>query len=200
MGRKAIKKSRKNQTAKMSQWLELLLVKLQSVELSDLTIDDLAKMSGKSKATIYKYFESKEDVILAACQTRIKVVMEIVFKIQQDKTTPIEVRYSRLLEQFSAGVSDITISFLHDIKNHYPTSWAAINLFSDSFVTLLEELYLTGMNNGLFRPMPIELLGTLDKYFVTQIVTNRQIFRNPEYTLNYLIRDYLLLRLEGLNK
>lgn len=168
----------------MSQWLELLLVKLQSVELSDLTIDDLAKLSGKSKATIDNYFESKEDVILAACLTRIKVVMEVVFKIQQDKTTPIGVRYSRLLEQFSAGVSDITVSFLHDIKTYYPTSFATINLFRDSFVTLQEELYLTGMNNGLFRPLPIELLEALDKYFFTQIVTNRQIFRNPEYTLN----------------
>ena len=200
MGRKSLEKSRREPTDKINQWLIILLVKLQNVELANLTIDDLAMMSGKSKSTIYKYFESKDDIILAACQTRIKVIMEIVMKIKQDNSAPIEVRYTRLLEQFSEGVSDITIAFLHDIQAYYPSSWEAINSFSDSFIELLSHLYGEGMNSGLYRPISLELLGVLDKYFVTQIVTNQSIFKDPNYTLSYLVRDYLRLRFDGLNK
>ena len=200
MGRKALEKVRKTPTDKINQWLKLLLVKLQTVELANLTIDDLAKLSGKSKGTIYKYFESKEEVVLAACQTRVEVVTKIILNIHQDTSTPVEVRYRQLLEEFSARLSDITISFFYDIQLYYPTSWNAINGVSDVFVTLLEDLYQQGIDKGLFRPISIELLKTLDRFFVTQVITNQAIFKDPNYTLNYLVRDYLQLRLEGLNK
>lgn len=200
MGRKALEKVRKAPTDKINQWLKLVLVKLQTVELTNLTIDDLAKLSGKSKGTIYKYFESKEEVVLAACQTRIEEVTPIIKNIHQDTSTPVEVRYRQLLEEFSARLADITISFFHDVQLYYPTAWEAISGVSELFVTLLEDLYQQGMDKGLFRPISIELLKTLDRFFVTQIITNPAIFKDPNYTLNYLIRDYLQLRLEGLNK
>ena len=200
MGRKALEKVRKVPTEKINQWLKLLLVKLQTVELTNLTIDDLAKLSGKSKGTIYKYFESKEEVVLAACQTRIEEVTPIIKNIHQDTSTPVEVRYRQLLEEFSARLADITISFFHDVQLYYPTAWEAISGVSDLFVSLLEDLYQQGMDKGLFRPISIELLKVLDRFFITQIITNPAIFKDPNYTLNYLIRDYLQLRLEGLNK
>jgi len=83
---------------------------------------------------------------------------------------------------------------------YYPTAWEAISGVSELFVSLLEDLYQQGMDKGLFRPISIELLKALDRFFVTQIITNQAIFKDPNYTLNYLIRDYLQLRLEGLNK
>lgn len=200
LGRKAIQKTRKATTTKMNIWLEALLIELQSMSLANLTIDDLAQVSGKSKTTIYKYFESKEEVVLAACETRIKVVIGIVKNIEVDKTAPIEVRYTKLLEQFSSGVSDISITFLHDIKTYYPTSWSAINRFNDAFIKLLGTLYQEGIKGGVYHPISIELLGALDKFFVTQIVTDQSIFEDPNYTLSHLVRDYLHLRLRGLNK
>ena len=200
MGRKAVEKARKAPTKKINEWLKVLLVKLQTVDLANLTIDDLAQLSGKSKATIYKYFESKEEVILAACQTRIAEVSPVIKNIHQDTSTPVEVRYRQLLEEFSARLSDITISFFHDVRLYYPTSWEAISGVSELFVTLLEDLYQQGMDKGIFRRVSLELLKALDRFFVTQIITNRAIFKDPDYTLNYLIRDYLRLRLEGLNK
>ena len=200
MGRKAKEKLRKQPTEKVNRWLSLLLNKLQTIPLANLTIDDLAKLSGISKSTIYKYFECKEEVILAACQTRNVVVIEIMQKIQQDISLPIEVRYTKLLEEFTANVSDITISFFHDVQLYYPTAWDSINKVGDMLVAILEELYQLGMEKGLFRPISIDLLKALDKYFVTEIVSNQEIFKDPDYTLDYLVRDYLRLRLEGLNK
>ena len=200
LGRKALEKVRKAPTEKINQWLKLLLVKLQTIELAHLTIDDLAQLSGKSKATIYKYFGSKEEVILAACQTRIDEVTPLIKNIHQDKDTPVEVRYRQLLEEFSARLADIRISFFHDVQLYYPIAWEAISGVSDLFVNLLNDLYQQGMNMGLFRPISIELLKALDRFFVTQIITNQSIFKDPNYTLKYLIRDYLRLRLEGLNK
>ena len=200
MGRKAIEKIRKDPTEKINDWLRVLLIKLQTADLADMTIDNLAQLSGKSKATIYKYFESKEEVILAACQTRINEVIPIIQNIHNDSSQTVEVKYRRLIEEFSTRLSDITISFFHDVHLHYPTAWQAINGVSDVFVALLEELYEQGIGQNLFRPISIELLKELDRFFVTQIITNQSIFKDPDYTLKFLVRDYLLLRLEGLKK
>jgi len=200
LGRRAIEKIRKAPTAKVNEWLKSLLIQLQTVELSELTIDDLANLSGKSKATLYKYFESKEEVILAACQTRIDAVTPIMEHILEDTATSVERRYQQLIEEFASRLSDITISFFHDVQSYYPTAWEAINGVSELFVTSLEDLYGQGIEKGLFQPINIELLKTLDRFFVTQVITNQSIFKDPDYTLDCLVRDYLKLRLEGLNR
>ena len=176
------------------------MLKLQDVDLEKLTIDDISKISEKSKASIYSYFSSKEDVIYAACETRVNLVYGIINDIKDDRTAPLEIRYSRLIETFSKGLSDITISFMKDVKKYYPMSWELINDFSDHFVELLETLYSEGMESGIFRKMSIPLLKHLDKHFVTNIVTDSELFEDSSYTLDYLVRDYLKLRLVGIEK
>ena len=103
-----------------------------------------------------------------------------------------------LIEEFATRLSDISISFFHDVQLHYPIAWTAINDVSEVFITILEELYQQGMDQHLFRPMSIELLKELDRYFVTHMISNQKIFKDPNYTLKVLVEEYLALRLNGL--
>jgi hypothetical protein len=56
------------------------------------------------------------------------------------------------------------------------------------------------MAEGIYNPISIELLGFLDRLFVTQVVTNPAFFSDEQYTISNLVRDYLKLRLHGLLK
>lgn len=199
MGRKALSRKRKSITPKINIWLGELLLRLQYEDLDKLTMDDIASLGGKSKSTIYEYFESKEDIFLAACQTRITLLVESgLNKAQQDSST-VE-RYERLVEIFAEGTAGISFYFLQSVKQNYPKAWEVIEAFINNYIDLLKEQYQQGMAEGTFNPISIELLGFLDKLFVTQVVTNPDFFSDKEYTISNLVRDYLNLRLNGLLK
>lgn len=192
-------RKRKSISPKVNIWLGELLLLLQYEDLDKLTMDDIARLVGKSKSTIYEYFESKEDILLAACQTRISFLVESGLKEAQQERSTVE-RYERLVEIFAEGTAGISIHFLQSIKQHYPKAWELIEEFTNNYIDLLKEQYRQGMAEGIYNPISIELLGFLDRLFVTQVVTNPDFFSDEQYSVSNLVRDYLRLRLHGLLK
>lgn len=198
MGRKALERKRKPITKKTEKWLRELLLKLQYEELGELTMDDLARIAGKSKSTLYEYFESKEDIIEAVCKTRISVLFASLEGLGEGADT-VQL-YTRLMEVFAEGTTGISVSFVQGVKKYYPKAWLVIEGFTDRFVELLQEHYRAGIAEGVYNSVSVELLGHLDKLFIIQVVTNSAIFSDDKYTVSNLVRDYLNLRLRGLLK
>ncbi len=199
MGRKPESKERKKISAKVNKWLMQLLIDLQYENLEQLTTDDIARIAGKSKSTIYQYFKSKEEVLTAACQIRITVLMNALVQLNEQNLSGVE-RYTQLIEIFAEGTTGISIQFLQSIKQGYPSTWKVIDTFTNQYVALLEQHYEQGIKEGIYNPVSVELLSNLDKLFVIQVVTNPTIFTDDKYTVSNLIRDYLSLRLTGLLK
>tara|TARA_B100000795_G_scaffold263054_1_gene241687 strand:- start:15820 stop:16428 length:609 start_codon:yes stop_codon:yes gene_type:complete len=199
MGRKSHVKPRKPITKKVNLWLEELLIQLQYKDLEKLTIDDLAELAEKSKSTIYQYFKSKEDVLLAVCQTRVDSLTEVILETLQQKPTTIQL-YKRLLEILANGTAGISISFLQTIKKNYPKVWLVIEKFTDNFIEILKEQYKIGITEGVFNAISIDLMTHLDRIFIMEVVTNPKLFNDKEFTITNLISDYLNLRLVGLLK
>jgi len=199
MGRKSLVRKRKQITEKTNKWLSELLLALQYENLEQLTMDDFARIAGKSKSTIYEYFESKEEILQASCQTRITALGESILKISEQNLNTIEL-YTQLMEIFAEGTAGISISFLQSVKQHFPKAWSVIDMFTNGFVELLKDQYNTGMEAGIYNPISVELLGNIDKLFINQVVTNPEMFSDEKYTVSNLVRDYLNLRLNGLLK
>lgn len=199
MGRKSLLKKRKDLTHKTHSWLNDLLEGLQYEDLEQLTMDDVARIAGKSKSTIYEYFKSKEEILQATCQTRTKVISDSLLNLRHQELDTVAL-YEQLIEIFAVGTSGISLSFLQNIKQHYPKVWLVVEEFTDSFVELLKDHYKKGIKEEIYNSVSIELLGNIDKLFVTQVVTNPSIFSDEKYTISNLIRDYLNLRLMGLLK
>lgn len=199
MGRKSLNKNRKPITKKVKQWLEKLLLELQDKDLEKLTIDDLALLADKSKSTIYIYFESKEEIIIAICNIRVETITESIAQAFQQELDTIKL-YESLVQQFTEGTAGISISFLQSIKQNYPSAWAIVENFTDIFIDLLKAQYNKGIEEGIFNDIPVDLMSHLDKIFVMQVVTNPTLFNDKTYKTSALIQDYLNLRLTGLLK
>jgi len=199
MGRKSSDKKRKQISSRVNSWLSQLLVDLQFENLEDLTMDDLARLAGKSKSTIYEYFSSKEEILKAACQTRTQELLSAIVQLGEKKLDGVE-RYRQLIEVFAEGTTGISITFLQSIKKDYPAAWAVVDNFTNQFVGLLEQHYAAGIKEGVYNSISVELLSHLDQLFIIQVVTNPAIFTDEKYTISKLIRDYLNLRLLGLLK
>lgn len=199
MGRKAVLKKRKPITNKVKNWLSDLLIKIQYENLEELTIDDLAKLAGISKSTVYEYFKSKEEILSAACKTKVEVLVNELALLRGENISTNEL-YEKFVELFANGTSDISIGFLQSIKKYYPNAWILIESFIESYLDLLKMQYTKGMSEGIYTKTSIELLINIDKIFVLQVVTNFSLFNDKTYTLSQLIREYLNLRLNGLLK
>jgi len=199
MGRKALTKNRKPITKKVEKWLEVLLLELQNKDLEKLTIDDLAELTKKSKSTIYIYFESKEEILIAACKTRLDTISNNLSLTFQEELDTVEL-YESLVQLFTEGTSGISLYFLQNIKQNYLSAWTLIEDFTDHFIELLKTQYKKGISEGLFNDFSIELASQIDKLFVMQVVTNPDLFNDKTYTTSQLINDYLNLRLTGLLK
>jgi hypothetical protein len=127
------------------------------------------------------------------------VISDSLLNLRQQDLDTVSL-YAQLIELFAVGSSGISLSFLQDIKQHYPIVWLVVEEFTDSFVELLKDHYIKGIKEEVYNSVSIELLGNIDKLFVTQVVTNPSIFSDDKYTISNLIRDYLNLRLMGLLK
>lgn len=197
MGRKSLKKKRKKRNDKVILWLGQLLLKLQGEDLEALTMDDMARLAGKSKSTVYEYFSSKEEILHAACEIRINAITaSIAAKLQEELDTVT--LYKDLVQIFAQGTDGITISFLQSIRQNYPQAWKIIDNFTDAFVELLKVHYRKGMDEGIYNNFSVDLMGHIDKLFVIEVVTNKDIFSDDQYIVSNLVRDYLNIRLNGL--
>ena len=197
MGRKSIDKNRKGPQAKTDRWLADLIPQLREQDLASLTMNDLAKLLGKSKSTLYEYFESKEEILTRAIALRIERIA--AYRELLDETHSEPEVYRSVLEFLCEQISDISIQLLEQVQIHFPDIWQHIDQFLQLIITDLGALYERGMAKGVFRPTSIRLLTRLDQFFVTQIITDLTFKEEQGVSLDQLVRYYLELRFSGIN-
>lgn len=125
---------------------------------SKLTVSEVAKNAGVAKGSIYKYFDSKEDIVFAIIENeQDSYDKEILSKIQSANTIEEKVLalfdlcianddnaiqrrkiYKEFISICIENPSDKMLKFLYNIKQKY-TLW-------------LEEIFNDGIKNGDLKP------------------------------------------------
>lgn len=197
MGRKSLEKNRKGKNEKTRAWAEILLPQLQEVDLGQLTMDAIAEKIRKSKSTLYEYFKTKEEVMDYVTEIRIEQLKTYKKKLLLSGEAPDRI-YMHFIELISQGIQDISSHFLQQLEQEFPSSWQIVKDFLDELVKDLQLFYEMGMEAGYFRRSSVNLLSTLDAFFVTQIITNADFFKKSGQSLEEIVKDYLVLKFEGL--
>lgn len=197
MGRKSIERERKPLTEKAKVWVRQLVPLIQDRPLDKLTLDELAELMGKSKSTIYSYFSTKEEIYLTAVQL---ILEDLQYVITEDaiKGENMDVVLRSMLLQISEGIEGLSISFLEQIKEHFPEVWSAIEFFTSMLLANLEKVYNQGMEAGDFKQFNVSLLIAMDRHFVMSIMTNTEQFSDQGLSLQDLVQEYVDLRLSAI--
>ena len=197
MGRKAIRRERKALSPKAISWLRELIPLMEGKDLDKLTLDELAALLGKSKSTLYTYFSTKEEIFAAAVQL---VLTDLAFVASPEAlaTEDMEAALRELLRSLSKGLDGVPISFLQQLKLHYPQIWLSIEQFTTAVLANFECIYRLGMERGDFKGYNLALLCALDQYFVLSIMPNAEIFKDEGLSLEALVKEYLDLRMAAL--
>ncbi|MDD8025760.1 MAG: helix-turn-helix domain containing protein [Acidobacteriota bacterium] len=135
---------------------------------SRVTMDDLAARLGVGKATLYKVFSGKEDVLVAVVQ---RVVSETVGRfeyVMADSTAGFVERISFVLQTIGTLFASISPLLFEDMRRYAPHIWEAINTVRHDIArTNFEKLLRGGIQAGVFRDdLDIDLV--LDM-FISQI-------------------------------
>jgi AcrR family transcriptional regulator len=197
MGRKALDKTRRPLSEKAKTWMRDLLPKLQDKQLDKLTLDQIALLSGRSKSTIYTYFNSKEEIYLTAIQMVLTDLKASIYT-EIPKNLSMEESYREILFKISKGISGLSIQFLGEIQTYFPKVWMEVEQFTDSLLLTFRAIYKRGMQSGEFYFFNVELLMAMDSHFVMSIMTDSKRFKHNNITLNDLVVEYLELRIKAL--
>ncbi|MEZ4801339.1 MAG: TetR/AcrR family transcriptional regulator [Gelidibacter sp.] len=116
------------------------------------TMDELANELGISKKTIYKYFESKEDLVAESVIFLIenfKDDIQTIVASQNEPITSIILIYQKGFEH----LKNFKPSFIFGLKKYYPKANTVFDDYRDSFTqTTIYNLLVEAKSAGIIKP------------------------------------------------
>ena len=182
MGRKSSAKIRKDSPKRKKEWVEKLTPLFFEKGIKAVSMDDAAQFLGVSKATLYKYFRSREEILKMGMEIKLESISGFVLRLQNTSEEYLA-RYQQAIQHFTESTSDITNHFLADLKQLHPDLWQLIERFREFSSGILAQYYREGIEQNYFAPLPTSLLVESDRFFFDR-------FTDPEF----LMRENLSLK------
>ncbi|MDY0779825.1 TetR/AcrR family transcriptional regulator [Tenacibaculum sp. IB213877] len=164
------------------------------------SMDELAALLGISKKTIYKYFDSKEELVTASIEYLIceyNEAIENLINTEKDSITIIILMYQKAFERLVY----FKPSFIFGLKKYYPSANKVFNDFRDNFVKVrIYNLLKTAEKKGiLLDDVNLNLFCDLFfKRFEEIAFIHNNLFE--EYPTKDLLNHFIVYSLRGITK
>jgi AcrR family transcriptional regulator len=198
MGRTPVNKKRIDNKSKQMEIASRLGVAFFENGFSNYSTEEICEIAQKSKATIYKYFRSKEEIVEFITQMKLTEIHRFA-DLLSDNTMDYPERYRSAVELVINAFSGISHLFLDDLKKEYPNIFEVIVGFKNISINLLEDFYNQGVTSGGFRDLNPKLLAANDDLFFTSILET-DFLTGKEFTIQELFENYFSARFNGILK
>lgn len=198
MGRKATDKQRKDNPGRKREWAEELAPFFYHRGIKGVTMDDVAVQLGKSKATIYKYFRSQEEILDISLNITLEKIAGFI-PILADADKSYHDRYYQGVEHLSLHIGNISSLFLRDVQELFPAIWQKIRDFMEMATQILREFYESGIRDGVFRDIHTGLLVLSDR-FLFNALTDPSFLEEHQLSLQEAFSEYFRMKFYGLMK
>lgn len=126
---------------------------------SKVSASEIAQALGISKKTLYREFETKEDILRAVILPKLKESSKRIDAILSNKAMPFLDKLKEVMSMIGYQHQRVSPILMRDIFVHAPDVWAEIHEVKQArfrkFGTLLEE----GITRGVFRSdVPAEVI------------------------------------------
>lgn len=168
----------------------LPIVKKQGI--SPLRTDDIARYMDISKATMYKYFSSKDEII----QYIVKVYAEYITSIDQtifEETVPFGERFQKTFEQSLLIAFYISDIFILDLRNSAPVLYEQIIQAKNERNNKLKKFYEEYIKKEVFNNINPALILIQDDVLLRKLFEPTILIQN-NMTLYQALFDYYILK------
>jgi len=157
--------------------IEQIEDKLFSEGFYKTTMDDVASELGMSKKTIYKFFPSKEDLVMAIAKHFMnRMKSKILPSLNSDKNA-IE-KLGELIKILAGASEKISKKRMEEMKRHFPAIWNEIDSFRTKMMfENITKIINQGKEEGLFIDYPTSIIMNMLVASVRSVV-------NPDFILN----------------
>ncbi len=196
MGRKHLSKSRVQDPELKRQWAAQLSPIFQEKGLKNFPMDRAALELGVSKATLYKYFRSREEILDLALEIKLQEMRRYQLKLS-DPDLPYLERFFEALTITTAELSSISTVFLSDLKGSYPRVWKRVQTFIDDALESLKIFYAQGIALGELAPVHPAILVLTDELFFGKL-SDPDFLEQRGLNLRDALESYFLLKFGGI--
>jgi len=139
---------------------------------SRVTTQDIAASIGISKKTLYQYFPSKNEIVLAALRANFEGLGKKVDVLFDNPEMSFEARFTALLSILSVQINSISFLLIEDIHKYLPEAWEIIDTFRrEKVLNRLIVLIREGQRQGFVRQsLDIDTVLFLIFNIITQVL------------------------------
>jgi len=166
-----------------------------------LTIQDLADLMQISRASLYNYFTSKEDIIMEMTKLFIQYTHEAE-RIIANEEMSYAYRLLKVYEQSVLSAIYASDNYLHDLKASCVLLYEEKLEYKRERRAVVKHFYLKGMETGVFQELNADILmmqeeACLDKLFHSSFLVEADLSLKQALYDCYRAKEAQILRPEA---
>lgn len=166
--------------------------------IKSVSMDDIAREQGMSKKTLYKYFESKKDLVKKVALAHNDSEKESICAIR-DKTQDAVHEMVLIARYVHDMLKDIRPSVIFDLKKYYRQSWKLFESLHNEFVySTIKSNIERGRIDGLYREDFNEDIIARFYTGMTLIITEEQLFPEKSYPIEAIYNQFMNYHLNAI--
>lgn len=144
------------------------------------TMDDVAKVLGMSKKTIYKVFRDKESMFYAMVDYMFDSIKESERAILEDESMTTIEKVRKILGVMPEGYKDVDFRQLYSLKDKYPAVYKQVEIRLETGWETTIALIEQGIQEGVIRDVNVPLVkmmleASLEQFFQRDILIQNHI-------------------------
>ena len=170
------------------KFVQKLVYPIKRNGIKALRSDDIAKYMGLSKATLYKYFSSKDEIFRALVEYYIAELLEVTIDNVDDAFSYVK-EWQKTFKNSLLSANFISEPFKNDLKESYPELLEMIKKASQKYNVKLIAFYKKGINFGVFNDLNPAIVTLQDEAFFKDMINPLYLMDN-NLTIRTAINDY----------
>ncbi|WP_340400618.1 TetR/AcrR family transcriptional regulator [Paenibacillus sp. FSL H8-0079] len=167
-----------------------LLTYVKKNGFQSLKMDEIAKIMDISRATLYKYFSTKEDIITFIVSICVEYIYEIIEDSDSDQV--IVQRFQQTFEQTILLKEFFTDIFLRDLESSYPENYERLEVAMKQREDQELAFYDEGIKEGYFNKIDGRLIVMQDE-ILSNVLDVKYLMEN-HLTVYQVLFDYYNLK------
>ncbi|WOZ37223.1 TetR/AcrR family transcriptional regulator [Paenibacillus polymyxa] len=173
--------------------LKKLIPSLMKDGFQQMRMDDIAKFMDVSRATMYKNFSSKEEVIEGVVRIFVDYIEQLEDRTNEDDDRSFGVWFQQLFEQSVSLVGKISDVFLKDLQMVFPELYEVLKTALDKREQQTLKFYQDGKDKGVFNPINEKFILLQDDILLREIMNVKYLLYN-QITIQQALNDYYYLK------
>ena len=166
--------------------------------IKSLTMDDIAKKLGKSKKTLYQYFNDKNDLVEQVMKSLVEREKACACRLMDERENAIDLMFA-LTEELSEKFNQVHPSINFDLQKYHPNAWKMFDEFSHDFIRkCAQENIEMGIDQGLFRKNVDPYVASIFYAFKVHLCTDGETFPPNKYSFHKIHLELMRYHIRGI--